>query len=708
MKPVKQIKFDKAIIYTKFLNKKTLLVVDSYTTVRFLDIQSFKIKQELKVANNHARYSTKVVAFSTTAENFALISSDAKESKLFKTKNKKVIATIDRHQGEVACVGIDPKDRYMFSCGDDGKTFAFDINNGKLAFTLPMHIDSVNDIAFSDNGQLVATASYDKNISIFNLAMLMPKNRLKAHSAPVMKLQFLSEHRLFSIDKKGSAAIWNLNTSKVITRLKGIHDDVTQIAVGSDDKFLFLGTKLGYILVYDLHSYALISKKFIKLKHVITSLNFNEANQELIVGDDSGELLFYNIFEDEDTLKRYLEQKDYFLMQKYIDENPLLEYTKAFEIFTALWERTLQKAKEYLGRNKTAKAIALFKNFKSIPAKKQVMDKLIEEYKEFEKFLMYVNQSKTALAYSLANKYPVYKETKVFQTMELEWKKAFASAQKYLLNHKSSDKAVEILAPYRGISEKTKLIQGLLLNEKLYRRFRVAIDQKNFKLSFELIKQHPFLKEYKEYESLIKYSDSLYIKSQILLNKGDTHSAIKLLRVLLDFEDFKEEAKSIIVDIENRQKFFNIIQDGNLLLAYNLLDNSVNLRDSEDGKRLQQLWKNDLNIANAHAANGDIDGVKLVLDKYMKINSKTIAIATVLSSCYITQLEKSIKDLKDKKTIEKGIKNYILYYGATEQLTSFFETFKEKYPDTKLNPNSQTQGSINSWRPSMIVKSILD
>ena len=89
----------------------------------------------------------------------------------------------------------------------------------------------------------------------------------------------------------------------------------------------------------------------------------------------------------------------------------------------------------------------------------------------------------------------------------------------------------------------------------------------------------------------------------------------------------------------------------------------------------------------------------------MKINSKTVAIATVLSSCYITQLEKSIKD---KKTIEKGIKNYILYYGVTEQLTSFFETFKEKYPDTKLNPYSQTQGSINSWRPSMIVKSILD
>ena len=73
MKPVKQIKFDKAIIYTKFLNKKTLLVVDSYTTIRFLDIQSFKIREVIKVANTHYRYSTKVVVFSKNDEIFTFI-----------------------------------------------------------------------------------------------------------------------------------------------------------------------------------------------------------------------------------------------------------------------------------------------------------------------------------------------------------------------------------------------------------------------------------------------------------------------------------------------------------------------------------------------------------------------------------------------------------------------------------------------------------
>ena len=63
----------------------------------------------------------------------------------------------------------------MFSCGEDGLTFGVDIKSAQLAFTLPRHIDTINDIAFSKSGQWVATASYDKNIAIFNLITMTPK-----------------------------------------------------------------------------------------------------------------------------------------------------------------------------------------------------------------------------------------------------------------------------------------------------------------------------------------------------------------------------------------------------------------------------------------------------------------------------------------------------------------------------------------------------
>ena len=707
MKPVKDYSFDKAIIYTKIIDNEILLVVDSNTSIKYLNIESLRENGSFKANITHSRYIPKIIDFSSDGEKFASLSSDCRESKLYSTKSNKVIAKVDRHQGEVSCVGIDPKDRHMFSCGDDGKTFAVDINSGQLALTLPSHVDGVSDIAFSDNGQFVATAGYDKNILIFNLAMMTPKDRLKAHSSPVIKILFLNEHKLFSVDKNNSAIIWSIDSGKIITRLKGIHDDITKVTIGCDGKFLFLGTKLGYILVYDLDSYKLIDRRYIKISHTISSLNFNNINNQLIVGSDNGDLLFYDIFENEEYLNELLSQKNYSAMQECVDKNLLLEYTKPSQILNALWERTLQKAKEFLGNLETNKAIKLFENFKTIPAKKQIMDKLILEYRDFEKFVMLVNQKKILLAYSLANAHPLYKESKIYQTMELQWKKIFALAQKYLLEHKTADRANEILAPYRGISEKTKLIQDLLVNSKIYRRFRVAVGQKDFKLSFELIKQHPFLKEYGEYESLVKYSDSLYVQSQIFLEKGDTHSAIKLLRVLLDFEDFKEEAKEIISEIRNRQKFFNAMKDGDLLLAYNLLYASEDLQNTQDGKRLQLLWENDLNIANRYAVNGDIQGIKIILEKYMKMDSKNISIATVLSRCYISQLERSIREKKEKKIIENGVKNYILYYGLTEQILSFFETFKQEHPATKLNLNSQTKGSKSSWRPSMIVDSIL-
>jgi len=708
MMPVENYNFSKAIIYIKIIDNDTIIVVDSSTTVRYLEINSLKEKKStFRAIIIHSRYIPKIIDFSSDGTIFASLSSDCRESKLYSITSKKVIAKVDRHHGEVSCVGIDSQDRYMFSCGDDGKTFGIDINSGQLALTLPVHVDSVSDIAFSNDGQLVATASYDKNIFIFSLSMMTSKCKLKAHSSAVVKILFLTQNRLFSVDKNSSAIIWDINTAKVIARLKGIHDDITKVTVGCDGKFLFLGTKLGYILVYDLDNYQLIDRRYIKLSHTITSLDFNNTKNQLIVGSDNGDLLFYYIFEKEDYLNDLLSQKNYSAMQDCINENLLLKYTNPSQILNALWQRTLQKAKEYLANRQADKAIKLFENFKTIPAKKQIMNRLIAEFKDFEKFIILVNQKKIPLAYSLANVHPVYKESKIYQTMELQWKKTFALAQKYILEPKSADKAVEILAPYRGVSEKTKLIQDLLVNAKVYRRFRVAIGQKDFKLSFELTKQHPFLKEYNEYETLIKYSDSLYIKSQILLDKGDTHSAIKLLRILLDFDDFKEEAKNIILDIENRQKFFNAMKDGNLLICYNLLNESLDLQDTEDGKKLDMLWKNDLNIANAYAANADVKGIKNILKKYMMISSKMISIATVLSYCYIAQLEKALNLKKEQRAIENGVKNYILYYGLSEDFLSFFNNFKIKYPDTKLNVESLKKGSLNSWRPSMIVDSIL-
>jgi len=551
MNPLKKKNFNNPIIFTKFLDITTLIVVDSESKISYLDINTFELKDSFSTNIKHQRYSTKVVGFTSYGDSFVSLGSDNKSIVLIDTKTKKIKQMQNRHKGEISCIAIEPKNRYIFTAGEDGKIFALDIETDKIAFNLPVHVDTVNDIAFSDNSQWVATASYDKKISLYNIAMMKPRFRLKAHQAPVCKLHFLSEYRLFSIDKSSVGIVWDMHDSKIITRVQGIHDDVLQITTNKDGTLLFLGTKLGYVLVYDINTYEIIDKRFIKLKSSITSMNYCSKNNNLIIGTESGELFLYDVFNGEDKINEFLEDKKYKELEEFVKDKQLLKYTPSYQIIITLWDKTLKVAKNFLGKNEKDKAKQIFAQFMSVPSKRQAIDKLFEEYEEFDKFMLLVSKAKYSLAYSLVNKHPIYKETAVYKSMELRWKKDFLLAQKTLIKTKSADKVKEILAPYRGVSEKTKLIQGLLLNANVYERFKLLLQKKEYKTCFDLVDLHEYLKEYKEYQILQNVADKIYIQSQKLLQNGEKHSALKLLQILLDFEEFKEDAKDMIIEIQD-------------------------------------------------------------------------------------------------------------------------------------------------------------
>lgn len=708
MKALQSKSLKKPIISIEILEDKQLIVVDSETTVRYFERGSFELQGGFKVNIVHEEYKTELFRYSGDGNFFVTLSADAKESRLYNSKTKKIITKFDRHQGRVSCVGIDPLSRYMFSCGDDGKVFAIDLKSGKLVFTLPVHVDAVNAIACSQNANWVATVSYDKKISLFNLATMNPKEKLRIHSEPVMHVRFFHNNKLITIDKSASAIIWSMSDEKIIGRLKGIHDDVTKLTISSDEKFLFIGTALGYILVYDLETYTLLSSKYIKLSSAITAMAFDAENNHLLVGTHNGNVLIFDIYQGEEELKELLLKKDFQSIQEATKENPILEYTQVYGTVLALWEKTFQKAKVALENGDQERALALLVHFKHIPSKNSIIQKTIKDYADFEKFKLYVSQGKLPLAYSVVNQHPAYKESKIYKHLEQTWQKAFLQAQKLLMTPRGLEQAKEILLPYRGVSEKTKLIQELLTQSEVYKRFRSSISQKEFLVSFDLLKQHQFLYEFPEYTMLTNYGDTLYIKIEQFLEEGDTHGALRLLRILVDFPDFSEEVKELTRSVESRQRFFQAIEEDDLITAYNMLESIDDLQESEDGKRLQTLWNDDLKRSSEYASNGDSKGLQESLAKYMKVSSKYMSIGTIFGWCYIVQLEDAVANQRAQKDIENGIKNYMLCFGLQDQIENFYGYFKSSYLESKLSLEFLTQGSLSMWRPSMIVDSILD
>ncbi len=708
MKTVQSKSVAKPIILMKILNNNILVVIDNETTVRFFDKNSLALKGGFKAGVVHKHYMTPVVAFSNDMKYFALISEDERESKLFNAKTKKLVAKVDRHHGTVSAVAIDPLSRYMFSGGDDGKTFAIDVESGKLVFTLPPHADTINDIAFSQNSNWVATASYDRKISLYNIVTMTPKEKLKAHSAPVMKLKFFRKNKLLSIDKKSSAIIWDVYSSKVIRRLEGIHDDVTSITVGLNETLLFLGTKLGYIIVYSLDDYEQISKSYIKITSPITTLEFDEEQHFLIIGTQDGFLMYYDIFEGEATLQELLRTQEISSFQKVVEENPLLKYTQVYDLLTNFWENSLLKAKEYLQRGEKKKAEALLEKFKKNPSKNRIIQKLMRDYESYNKFLNYVKEGKIALAYGLANQYPIYKETQVYKDLEKRWKKALATAQKYALNPRTMQMAKDILAPYRGSSEKTIFVQDVLTKVDVYKRFVSALSKKQFRVCSELAKKYPFLKELPEYTSLMNYADSLYMKIQKYISENKFEKAVELVKILEKFPEFEEEAKILYQSLDTKIRFLTAIREKDYATAYALMDSDEDLLETKQGAILQKRWNEDITKANHYASLGDIDSLRNVLKKYEDMPSKYMALATIYAFAYMVQLENALQSGMNQATIEKGIKNYVQDFGITEQIEDFFEKFKEKYPDTKLDLEVLKKGSFSMWKPSKIVNSILD
>jgi hypothetical protein len=708
MEPIESKHFNDPVIVLEILEDGRLLVVDSKTNIRYLKLETMETEGGFKTGVHHERYANRVVSFSKDGVFFALIANEGKEARLYNASTKKFVAKVDRHHGSVSCVGVDPQGHYMFSCGEDGKTFVVDIQTAKLAFTLPVHRDTIEDIAFSPNAQYVATGSFDRRILLFNLSLMAPKAHLKAHTAPIAKLLFIDTHRLVSIDKKNTAIVWDVAHAKVLCRLEGIHDDVSCLACSTDKRFLFLGTKLGYVLAYDLATYKLLSHKYIKRDASITAMVFDGDREHLYVGGEDGTLLCYDIFEGREQMQEVLQEKRYALIEKQIEANPLLVYTKPFLLFSALWERTLQKGVEYLQQGDTKAAQKMFERFREIPSRNKIIHKVFAEYQEYPKFVALVEHKKLPLAYSLAATHPMYKESPLYLKLEEEWKKTFAAAQKLSLDPKNGEKVKEMLAPYRGIPQKSQLIQELLSKSNIYMRFRVALGQQDFVVVFELIKQNPFLKEFPEYEALMAYADSLYIKAQKLLEADDTHAAVKIFRTLRSFPDFEPEALDAIKEIECRQRFFTALDDKDTAKAYNLLAVCETLQNTNEGKALQEAWNADLAHANRCAVEGNVEGIKTALESYMHISSKYRSLATVFGWCYMTQLEHAMKKKAGKLLIEKGIKNYILNFGLNDQIMSLAAIFEQHYPESKLNFELLTQGSMAMWRPAMIVNSILE
>jgi hypothetical protein len=705
MKVSKEFNVKYPVLLLKSINGGNLAIIDSKASVRIISLSSYKVVAGFKADIEHDRLIGCHVAIDDSAKVCASILPKKSQSAIYSIGKKSLLFQTGRHQGEVESITIDPMLKYFVTGGSDGKTFAWSLKNSRFAFSVRPHKDYVTTIAFSANGQWVATGSFDRDIHVMNLATMKKASLLRAHGSPVIKVLFLPKHRIVSAEKDGAVFVWDVESSKVIERMKRVNDDITTMTLSDDQRFLFVGTKLGYIALYDMQTYTQLSSRLIKERDSISSLAFIQSKMQLCVGTPSGVVKIFNLIGDESQYEKMVEDKDFSGLHHECEKNPLLLFIDATKKMNDIWDKAILNANKLLELHKESEADAILTPFKAINEKNKIIQEMFKNYKQYLVFKKYLDENRYNLAYPMILKYPSFKTSMAYTKVEKEWKSSFTKAKELILKKNGEDEAKKLMEKFRGVSDKAILINQLFKEREKYTYFKDLIVKKEYKKIFELVKQHPFLQEFSEYDALEEFADKLYIKAYQVYSSGDFISAEKLSLPLLNFPDYVEDAQEMLATIRTKSEFFKSIENNDIASAFKHMSNFPMLYDTDAGIKLEDEWNKNLDIAATFISKGEVNKAVKGLVPYVEVENKFEAMAVLFKQLYMRQMDAAIaKDLPQDK-IENAIKRYISIFGVDDFVVLVFESLKKRNTSA-LDLESLPAGDIELWKPAMAFASI--
>ena len=238
------------------------------------------------------------------------------------------------HGGPVKGLAVSKNNKLMASASFDYSVVVWDLNPIKEKITLIGHDAAVNAVEFSPRNDFLVSGGDDNNIllwslnDIYNINEEIQPIRLGNHRGKIADLEFSSDGKfLLSASWDGTVGVWDLKERKKIHSLVGHKGPVYSVKYSKDGKYIYSSGYDGEIKLWKVNNGEYV-RPLIKNGWGISKFEVDEKQNFIAFGSTDGQIKI-NKFDQDETILNIKEDRVPILSMYYLEKENMLSFGNA-------------------------------------------------------------------------------------------------------------------------------------------------------------------------------------------------------------------------------------------------------------------------------------------------------------------------------------------------------------------------------------------
>ncbi len=253
---------------------------------------------------------------------------------LFIVKSAFGIEQYTAHGGPIKGLAVSTNNQLMASASFDYSVVVWDLNPIKEKITLIGHDAAVNAVEFSPRNDFLVSGGDDNNILLWMLNDIYTINeeiepiRLGNHRGKIADLEFSSDGKfLLSASWDGTVGVWNLKKRQKTHSLVGHKGPVYSVKYSKDNKYIYSSGSDGEIKLWKANNGEYV-RPLIKNGWGISKFEVDEKQNFIAFGSTDGQIKI-NKFDRDETILTIKEDRVPILSMYYLEKENMISFGNA-------------------------------------------------------------------------------------------------------------------------------------------------------------------------------------------------------------------------------------------------------------------------------------------------------------------------------------------------------------------------------------------